>query len=282
MKDKYSALWLSHSSISDYLQCPRAYYLKNVYRDPKTHHKIMMMQPPLALGQAVHEVIESLSKLPAEERFARSLLEVYEASWKKISGKQGGFRAPVEEEAAKARGAVMIKRVMDNPAPLMVKAIKLRQDLPYYWLSEEENIILCGKIDWLMYKEESDSVHILDFKTGKFDEDPDSLQLPIYTLLISHVQTRPIDGASYWYLERDDEPTRVELPDVEEARVRIMDIGKKVALARKLERFVCRSKDGCRACRPYEAIIAGQAEFVGTGGYNQDIYIPQLTGIDFK
>ena len=78
MKDKYSAVWVSHSSISDYLKCPRAYYLKNVYRDPKTNRKISVMEPPLALGQAVHEAIESLSALPVEERFTTPLLERFE------------------------------------------------------------------------------------------------------------------------------------------------------------------------------------------------------------
>ena len=64
MPDQYTAVWVSHTSISDFLQCPRAYYLKNVYKDPKTRHKIQLMSPPLALGQVVHSVLESLSILP--------------------------------------------------------------------------------------------------------------------------------------------------------------------------------------------------------------------------
>jgi len=68
-KDIYSAVYVSHTSISDFLVCPRAYFLKNVYRDPKTRHKIKLMSPPLALGQVIHEVLESLSLLPTEDRF---------------------------------------------------------------------------------------------------------------------------------------------------------------------------------------------------------------------
>jgi hypothetical protein len=44
-------------------------------------------------------------------------------------------------------------------------------------------------------------------------------------------------------------------------------------LARKLERFICKQKDGCRVCRPLENIIAGRAKYVGVGGFSQDIYI---------
>jgi ATP-dependent helicase/DNAse subunit B len=273
IKDKFSAVWVSHSSIGDYLKCPRAYFLKNIYRDPKTNHKIMLMQPPLALGQAVHEVIESLSSLPAESRFTTSLLDRYEQAWSHVSGPLGGFSSIEEEEKIKARGAQMIRRIMDHPGVLKNKTIKFRQELPYFWLSEEDNLILCGKIDWIEYLDMTDSVHIIDFKTGKFDEDPDSLQLPIYVLLATKCQTRKVEKVSYWYLDRDDEPTEVPMVSVESAMNRVMTVAKKVQLARKLEHFKCAQADGCRVCRPYELIISGRATFVAVGGYKQDIYI---------
>lgn len=273
VKDKFSALWVSYSSMSDYLKCPRAYYLKNIYRDPKTNHKIMLMQPPLALGQAVHEVLDSLSLLPVEQRFAQSPLVAYEKLWSKVSGKMGGFADKEEEQTFKNRGKAMIDRITKYPGPLARKAIKVRHDLPYYWLSEADNTILCGKVDWLEYMKDVDGVHIIDFKTGKFDEDGSSLQLPIYYLLATNTQIRPVTKMSYWYLDRDNEPTEMPLPKMEEAVKRVMEVARKVALARKLEHFKCLSKDGCRVCRPYEAIVQGRATFVGVGGYAQDIYI---------
>lgn len=272
MKDKYSAVWVSHSSISDYLKCPRAYYLRNVYRDPKTNRKISVMEPPLALGQAVHETIESLSSLPTDERFTVPLLERFEKAWTNITGTKGGFVDADQESKFKERATEMINRVTKHPGPLMRKAIKIRQELPYYWLSEEDNIILCGKIDWLEYIEKSDSVRIIDFKTGKFDEDPDSLQLPIYYLLATKCQTKPVTGISYWYLNRDDEPMDMKLPDMDSSEKQILELAKKVALARKLGHFKCR-ENGCRACMPYESVLAGKATFVGLNTYGQDLYI---------
>ncbi len=273
MKDKYSATWLSHSSITDYLKCPRAYYLKNIYRDPKNNHKISIMQPSLALGQTVHSVVESLSTLPVEERLKESLITKFEKAWELVTGKKGGFTTIEEEEKYKQRGVEMMERIMNNPGPILKKAIKIRQELPYFWLSEEQNIILCGKLDWLEYMEDVDSVRIIDFKTGKFDEDPDSLQLPIYTLLANNCQTKRVYGAQYWYLNRDTEPVDIDLPTEEDATKRLTEIARTIALARKLGRFVCKEKDGCAACRPYEMILAGNAEFIGVGGYNQDTYI---------
>lgn len=162
---------------------------------------------------------------------------------------------------------------MANPGLLKRKAVKLRKELPYFWLSEEHNIILCGKIDWLEYIPEVDGVRIIDFKTGKFDEDPDSLQLPIYYLLAKNNQDRPVVQMSYWYLERDNEPMDAAIPDEKEATSAVLEVAKRIMVARKLEQFTCRQKDGCFACSPLEKILSGEARFVGEGSYNQDTYV---------
>src|SRR3989344_8389281 len=169
--DKYTAVWVSHTSMSDFRRCPRSYYLKNVYKDPKTNHKIKLMSPALALGQAVHEVLESLSVLPKQTRFSESLIAKFEKVWAKVSGKKGGFTSAETENKYKTRGQDMLRRVMNNSAPLSGLAVKIQMDLPQFWLSEEDNIILCGKIDWLEYLLETHSGHIIDFKTGRSEED---------------------------------------------------------------------------------------------------------------
>jgi ATP-dependent helicase/DNAse subunit B len=273
VRDKFSALWISNSSLNDYLKCPRAYYLNHVYRDPKTNHKITLMQPPLALGQIIHEVIESLSLQPAEQRFQNSLIPIFEKKWHSVQGKSGGFVSSEQEAQYKERGVRMLENIMEHPGPLRNKAIKIRKDLPYFWLSEEENIILCGKIDWLEYLPETNSLHIIDFKTGKFDEDPDSLQLPIYCMLVEQEQKRTVSKVSYWYLNRDPAPYTVPLPHMEEAKGALMEIAKKIQLARKLDHFKCAQKDGCSSCRPLELIVAGKAERIGVNEYNNDVYI---------
>jgi ATP-dependent helicase/DNAse subunit B len=145
---------------------------------------------------------------------------------------------------------------------------------PNFYLSEEDNIILCGLVDWLEYVEATDSIKILDFKTGKREESEDSLQLPIYLLLLNELQKRPITGAAYWYLERDDAPIEMELPDVGEARERVLSLAKQVKAAREAKAYQCpRGAGGCYACKPFEAILRGEAEYVGVGGYGQDMYL---------
>lgn len=273
-KDKYKALWLSHSSISDFLSCPRLYYLRNVYKDPKTGHKITIMKPPLSLGQVVHEVIEKISKKPTSQRLEVSLSKYFNESWLKISGKKGGFKNLSQENEYKERGLKMLKNIEENPGPIINKAIKLKSDdsLPYYWFSEKDNIILCGKIDWIEYLESSNSIHIIDFKTGKKEESDESLQLPIYLLLATNLQQRKVEKASYWYLNSSDKPKSVKLPNLDMAHDQISNVAKRIKLGRQINYFKC-PKGGCFACRDLEKILNGEGEKIGVSGYNQDVYI---------
>lgn len=277
VQDKYSAVWVSHSSIGDFLKCPRAYFLKNMYRN-ENGRKINVVGPALSLGIAVHETLEGLLNYKAEERFNKPLMVSFEENWVKVSGKQGGFKSEAEEMEAKQRAANMITRVDQHRGPLLNKAVKLAPHKnnmpPNFYLSEEHNIILSGKIDWLEYIPEDDSVRIIDFKTGKNDEDGESLQLPIYALLLNALQKRKVSGAAYWYIERNDQPTLVALPELAGAKERVLAAAVKVKEARERGIFECpRGVQGCFACKPFEKILRGEAELVGIGGYNQEMYL---------
>lgn len=119
-------LWVSHSSIGDFLKCHRLYFLHNVYRDPHSGHRINIINPHLALGQVVHETIESISTVKVEERLDKSLLGIFENLWPKFGGEQGGFITTKQENEFRERGKNMLKRLMDNPGPILNKAIKVK------------------------------------------------------------------------------------------------------------------------------------------------------------
>lgn len=292
MADKYTAVWVSHSSMGDFIKCPRSYYLHNMYKDPKTGHKVSIVTPHMSLGIAVHEVLEGLADFPADTRMDRDLLALYEAEWKKVAGKKGGFQSADEEAEFKARGTVMIEKVAGDPRFLVNKCIKLPQDkMPCnFYLSEEHNIILNGLVDWIEYLPETDSLHIVDFKTGKREETESSLQLPIYLLLCDALhKKRKVTKASYWYLE-SDKIIEKELPDIDTARQSVLAVAMQVKEARDIAKregvdktFFCpqgaydvtTKEGGCMNCRPYELILARDplAEFVGVGGFSQDMYM---------
>ena len=261
--DKYNSVWVSHSSIGDYLKCPRLYFLHNVYKNTQGR-KINITSPALSLGSAVHETLEGLAKYKTEERFLKPLQETFEIEWEKISGKQGGFKNEGEEKETKERGRNMIMRVAKNPGPLQNKTVKLKDGHngmpPNFYLSEEDNIILCGKV--------------IDFKTGKNDESEDSLQLPIYALLLNALQRRKVSGAAYWYIDKNEKPTDVKLPDIASSKEKVLSIAKTIKEAREKNDFKCpKGANGCFACRPFEKILKNEAEFVGLGNYGQELYV---------
>ena len=275
--DQYSAVWISHTAIKDFQNCPRAYYLKHVYRDPKTGHKIKIMTPPIALGQVVHEVIEEISRLPAADRFSEPLLSRLHRLWDTVTGKKGGFWDANNELRFKQRAESMMQRLTDHPGPLRNPAVKMQGDLPHFWLSEEDNIMLCGRLDWMEYIADSESVRIIDFKTSKHDEENGSLQLPIYHLLAHYCQKRPVTGVSYWYLDRIDGLIALPIPNLVSSQNMILAIAKQIKVSRQLDRFKC-PKDGCAYCAPFEAILAGKGECIGIDSFGSDIYIvPQET-----
>lgn len=291
MPDKYSAVWVSHSSMGDFIKCPRLYYLHNMYKSPKTGNKMSIVSPHMSLGIAVHNVLESLANYPSNERMERDLRAQFEEEWEKVTGKKGGFMSDVEEEGFKMRGKEMINNVIKDPRLLTNKCIKLKRDtMPCnFYLSEDHNIILNGLVDWIEYLPETDSLHIVDFKTGKHEEKDGSLQLPIYLLLCNALQKRKVTKASYWYLE-SNKIVEASLPDATTAQIDVLEIAMKVKEARRFAKkdgvekiFVCNNgayngetkEGGCFGCRPYEQILAGDEsmEYVGIGGFSQDMYI---------
>lgn len=276
MPDKYTAVWVSHSSMSDFLKCPRLYYLRNVYKDPKTDHKMNIVTPAMSLGVSVHNVLEGLANFKAEERLSRDLLSEFETQWENVSGIKGGFQSDEEEKEYKERGINMIKNVIADPRFLGNKIIKLPREKmnPNFYLSEDNNIILNGLVDWIEYLDD-DTIHIIDFKTGKKEEEDGSLQLPIYLLLCNALQKRKVSKASYWYLETD-KIVEKELPDADTAHHDVLNVALRVKDAREKGEFKCpKGDEGCIHCRPFEKILNKDPSVisVGVGGFNQDIYV---------
>ena len=286
MLDKYKAIWLSHSSINDFLSCKRLYYLKNVFKDPATRRKINIASPYLTLGITVHKVIENLKNIKTidrEKEIKENLLNNFKEEWKKYNIKKGGFESEEEEKVFFERGIEMIKKVIENPNVLLNKIIPLSyfytgDMIPNYFISPEENLILCGSIDWIEYLEKEDSLRIIDFKTGRNDEDEDSFQLPIYYLLLTNLQKENgknkiynIKEAAYWYLDYENKKENTvhnefqtikidnkKLENIEKVKEKIISIGRDITLFRESSDFKCNNEnevgEGCKHCQNFEKV----------------------------
>lgn len=287
-QDKYSAVWLSHSSTSDFKKCPRLYFIRNVWKN-QNGRKVNTVSPAMSLGSAVHGVIEPLALLRTEDRFKQDLFTKYEKVWQKFSGRMGGFLDGETELEYKEKGKRMIENVIANKGPLANKTVKFYDGdfIPNIYLSEEENIILCGLVDWVEYLPATDSLRVIDFKTGKNDEKDDSFQLPIYKILVEALQKRKVTDAAYWYLEREKNLSQKEImeEDIELIKEEILKIGKDIKTRKESAKnkaelesnFKC-EQGGCRFCKEFELIrnyIADtdEVEYVGVGEYKQDLYL---------
>lgn len=273
MPNKYKATYVSHSSSSTFKNCPLAYFYSAVYKDADGD-KISTVSPHLTLGVSVHEPLEALMEVPSDERKNTKFAPLFFKTWESLSGEKGGFKNPEQEEEFKQRGVEMLKRVKANIHHLEGESaflVKERKELPWFWLSEEEEIILCGKTDVILKHE--DCYEVIDFKTGKNQEKDSSLQLPIYRLLLNHYFGAANFRAKYWYLLSDDAPIEKEIPSLEESRELVLDIGRKIKQARADKNFECpRGESGCFACRDYRKIVNGDAKFSGKGIYGAKMY----------
>ncbi|RLG10690.1 hypothetical protein DRN73_07190 [Candidatus Pacearchaeota archaeon] len=255
-------LWISHSAISDFEDCPRLYYFKNVYRSPITNHRVQIANPYLSLGSAVHQAIEEVNILPKEQRLNISLIERFERIWKEYQGKKGGFATQDQEEEFKERGRKMLKRIEQNPRIIKSSSYQFRERLPKVKLFKDKDIILTGAVDWIEILP-SGGLHIIDFKTGRNKEN-NSLQLPIYLILANYNLNKPVEKVSYWYLENDDAPISIDLNPIQYYIPIIREKALEIEKAIKEKRFFCKSGyRNCFKCREYETIISGQAEYVG-------------------
>lgn len=273
MPNKFAATWISHSSISDFLKCPKAYYYRNVYKNPDSNKKISIVGEYLSLGVAVHEVVEKRAELPKETRLDVDFKQEFLKEFEPFRGEKGGFKSLDSEKDFENRGLSLMDNIQNNPGPLarpLVKLLKDRKDLPWVWVCEKEEIITSGKTDLIEWEE--DGLVPIDLKTSaKNSEKADSLQLPIYSILIDHFKTKKAKKGAYWYPAQGPDLVYKDLPPVKESLDKLLSLGQAIKEARKAKEFKC-PYNGCWSCRDYERVLKGEGKFIGLGSFGAEQY----------
>lgn len=258
-----NTIWISHTSLNDFEKCRQLYYLRNLYRDKKygNNFRLAVASPYLSLGEAVHDAIDHFTeRYEPEQRNIDRLMYEYKRGWSLKPGKIGGFKNDGQENEFKERGESMLERFMKNT--YFSKGNPIRVNFPKLPLVGEDDVVLVGNFDWL--EKTPEGLHVLDFKTGK-EEAEDSLQLPIYTILAEHVLKEPVAKVSYWYLDRDDEPVEMQIPDLTKTLDIVKEKAAKMEDAIKFQDFPCEAEIGyCKNCHEYHKVINDQAEHVQT------------------
>lgn len=261
MSYQSKTLWISYSGLSDFEKCPRLYYLKNLYTTPVTGRKIQVADPHLTLGNVIHRVTEEVAVLPLEKRGAVPLKSRFDRIWDFFSGKKGGFQNSGQENEFYERGIKMIEKLQDSEI-LFKECQAPSENFPKVRLFRDQDLVLVGNFDWVEILPEG-TFHIIDFKTGKKEEEKDSLQLPIYLILGAYNLPKPVEKTSYWYLEMADRPSEVKLETPQFYVPVIQQKALEIKRAIDNNALNCLSQGNCKLCQPYEKILAGEAEYVG-------------------
>ncbi len=250
-----NALFISYTALKDFQRCPRAYYLKNRYRDPKSGYRLQIASEAMTLGSVVHDTIKwflQTNRLATKE----DLIKKYRNNWLKYRGKRGGFKSDEDEAVFGKKGLQILDSFFDNRANLV-------PNLPAYDFLKfliDGKIVLNGKIDFLGVLPDG-SLHVVDFKTGRKEEE-DSLQLHIYAILAESNFQKAVSKISYWYLEREDFPKEAVLDPLEGKLEWIKNKALEINDAIKEDNWVCIEGDNqYNECRSYQAIIDGKGEF---------------------
>ncbi len=265
-----NAVFISPSSLADFGKCPKLYFYRYVYKSPDTGLKIQIINPALALGQAVHDTIDRFLTLEPKDRTENELAEIFAAVWQPLGGEKGGFSDPGEEKTFRERGEAMLKNFFAHPHFKASAKTKL-PDFPKIDLGDD--LFLTGKLDWI--EEEGGGYHVVDFKTGKNEEREDSMQLPIYALLASRLFNTKDIRTSYWYLDKDKDLVPFSLPEMEEFAQEVKRKGLIIKKSRLTNSFACPKGESCWACRDMAAVVIhNKGKLVSVdAARKQEIYI---------
>lgn len=190
----------SNYKLKMYERCPRLYFFEYLDEDIAPIKKqIKQKRPPLEVGNLVHDILFKYYKVPQAQRSAATLLGQLKSAWPRPFGSDWGF-ANLEEERMWYQDTVaMLKMFYEKqqndehlfyvPDPY---SRELTIDIPL-----EQGLMLTGRVDRI--DEEGDALHVVDYKTGK-SEDDDEFQVMTYVLLAKQKFGREVTKASYFYL----------------------------------------------------------------------------------
>lgn len=174
-----------------YKTCPQQY--KYVYIDDIAD-QYKTAKPYLTMGAHVHNALKDFFELEDVNRRTWATLEaLLRKRWRE---NRNGF-ASRDEETLYGKKAIQMLKVFVHENDITARPLLLED---YYETSLGSEVKLLGRIDRV--DEDADGVHVIDYKTGKPNEEKfDPLQLAAYAMIISAKLKKPVRKASFLYLQ---------------------------------------------------------------------------------
>ncbi|MEA3442506.1 MAG: PD-(D/E)XK nuclease family protein [Chloroflexota bacterium] len=181
---------LSPSSIATFRQCRLQY--KFQYID-KLGEKYGRAKPYYTMANHVHATLYDLfSLIPPWDRTLETAKTLLQKNWRRY---RVGFRSRTDEKRWAERALGEITRFVAEQdvtaAPMMLERPIEAEVSP--------GVILRGRVD-RVDRQPDDSLHIIDYKTGKLPEEIDWSQLELHALILSHTTPYLVNRLSYFYL----------------------------------------------------------------------------------
>lgn len=232
---------LSPSSIDRFRECPRRFLWQDIERrgddDPAA-------SPELAVGKAVHKVLELVFRLQPGERTAANFERLLAAVWRRH------WRPDLLGTAAEPHARDDARRLLENFgrcfAVSEVEPLKLeywlRLKLPAVGLEVNTRV---DRID-----RGSTGLRVIDYKTGRRQLETDELARDtaamIHLLAISQLAHEPVERISHYYLRSGEEIYWEPEPEDHDAVVERVQKQLKQMLTE--QQFEPQPGDGCRLC----------------------------------
>lgn len=189
--------YLSPSSIFTFQQCPLKFRYTRIDG---------LLDPPgidAVRGSYVHEILESLYRLPAEERTSTTAQSIARSLWPKWSEEAQDFlRTPQQERTFRWEVWWAVENLFKLEDPTVVKCDGIEE----YVEAPIDGVKIRGYIDRWAYGD--NGIVICDYKTGKtprpqYREDKFQ-QLFIYAMLLEIIKDTAAERVELLYLKHGD------------------------------------------------------------------------------
>ncbi len=189
--DEGEALFeLNPSKLQCYLDCPRQYKFRYVDRRPERR-----AFGPTALGRSVHKALRDFYGMDRTDRTLDNLLRALRRAWD-----GAGYRSSKEAEDAFARAEDMLRRYHSGSDPQRHQVVAMESKFTH--TRAADGILVTGRVDRLDIDE--GQYVIVDYKTGRFGEDPsvldESLPLSLYAIAVSAALGREVSRIAVEHL----------------------------------------------------------------------------------
>ncbi|MBM3718182.1 MAG: PD-(D/E)XK nuclease family protein [Actinobacteria bacterium] len=239
---------LSPSSIRTFSDCPQKWklaYVDKIKEPPKWH---------LHLGNFVHEVLEHLYKLPADQRTVETVRTVAKERWEANGWetKVGGLaemKGPISQFKHEAFDAITNLWAIENPTETTIDDMERRVKVAV------DGVAMSGIIDRLQI--ESGTAVISDYKTGKipdpkFPENSEAnkfFQLLAYALMLESLDGTETSRVELLYLNhKARHPLDVTPARLAVARGKIVETREAIDSSAAVEDFHCNVTKLCDWC----------------------------------